>query len=629
MRRLLILLFSCLVLSSAFSQSFKVDTTGMSQFIDQMFDSAVNEGLIPGGIIGVIHKNEKIHAKGYGLANEDLKDSVNFNTTRFQLASVGKMITAIAVLREVEKGHLDLDTDVNEYLTEFQVDTPTDRPITLRDLLTHTAGLNERATGYLARSKAEVEPLGEHLKKRLPKVYIAPGKEVNYSNYGFGLAGLIVELSSGRPFKEYIQSEIFDVLRMSSATYELPEADQASFASGYLSNEPFTEASPLPRHVIPAGSMAASGDDLMKLTTALVKEDNKLLSAESYALLKTQHFTMSPLLTGYGLGTEIQNFNGHIGAGKAGAMPGFYSYLVYFPQYDFGMFLSINISIDDFLEHFTLQFKNRFFPAQNEKDRNYLENVSLTRFTGEYRSNRYNRNSFEDVFALFRTKTDIYETEAKDSALLLYHNGALQYYKPIDELIFQNTRLPNYYLVFGENKSGRISSFSRNEVVAGVNSPAIYEKSPWHKTVYFINEIYGIFLVIVCTFLILPLFWLTTYLIRKRKAAFLIGKTFTNTTRWPGFLFSIVAILHLFRSFMKMFRLGADIQYGIPESIMITQSLSLLLPILLLIIIYRLIKVWVKHEAMVISRIYYTLFTIACIVHVLYLHAWHFIGFNA
>ena len=594
MKYLTTILISLCTIGLVHGQSPDFDSLKVATFTDSLFSIGINDGYIPGGIIGMVHEDKTLVANAYGYSNLENKISVDFNITRFQLGSVGKLFTAIAVLKEVEKGRLNLDQDVNSYLKEFKIDNFKNQPVTLRHLLTHTGGFSERIIGYAAKSKTEVIPLGEHLKNRMPKVYAAPGTEVNYSNYGFGLAGHLVELSSGQSFVDYITKEIFEPLFMSTATYELPAENELDFATGYDLNEQFDRVKPIPRHVVPAGSIAATGSDLIKFLKAILKEDPKLLSPQYFELLKTSQFSMHPLLTGNAFGIEIQNFNGHIGAGKAGSIPGFLAYIVFFPQKNFGMFTAVNTQTDNFLEHFTASFKDQFFPEQTAF-KTPIEDIDLSKFTGEYRVNRYNRNTIEDIFELVAGNFEIGETG--DSTLWCYHNGKVQYYKPIEALVFQNTQMPNTYMVFKASDNGRITHVYRNEIAAGVNVPSVYEKLPWYDTVHFINEYYGLIPIFVFAFLLAPIYWLMIWLIRRKKENFMLGKTLHKSSKIIALLVSATFLSHLLLSLIPLFKAGIEIMYGISNSIQLVQGFTFLLPVLMVVLMYRTIKLWMNHES--------------------------------
>ena len=116
--------------------------------------------------------------------------------TIVRVASVSKTFTATAVMQLVEQGKLDLDRDVNQYL-DFEIPPAFGKPITLRNLLTHTAGFEE--TPYIRYDRQQ--SLRDHM-LRVPDRIYPPGEIPAYSNYGLNLAGYIVGRVSGEPFTE-------------------------------------------------------------------------------------------------------------------------------------------------------------------------------------------------------------------------------------------------------------------------------------------------------------------------------------------------------------------------------------------------------------------------------------------
>ena len=109
-----------------------------------------------------------------------------------------------------------MHTDVNDYLTQFQVPDTFAEPITLHHLLHHTAGLDAGFIGVRVSSAAEIQPLGQFLAENLPPRVRPPGEFRNYNDYNIALAGLVVEEVSGIPINEYIETRIFQPLQMDS-----------------------------------------------------------------------------------------------------------------------------------------------------------------------------------------------------------------------------------------------------------------------------------------------------------------------------------------------------------------------------------------------------------------------------
>jgi len=624
MKPYLIAICGFFLVFQSFGQRFELDTASMPNFIDSLFEKGIADQLVPGGIIGIVKGGKLVHGKAYGLADTDLKRPVTFDNTYFQLGSVGKLLTAIAVLKEVEAKRLDLHRSVNDYFDEFQLSGPGNDQVTLHHLLTHTAGLNERIIGYGTTSIETIEPLHKHLKRRMPSLYMAPGKEISYSNYGFGLVGRLVELSSGQEFKHYIQKEILDILSLNSTTYELQGQTDESFASGYQTDNTHNKVRSFPKHVVPAGSISATGEDLVKLVRSLLAEDERLLNKESYRLLKTEQFTANPLLNGHGYGTEIQSFNGHLGVGKAGNIPGFLAFIAMFPQYDFGMFIAVNTETDNFLESFTQAFTEQFFPALSKEFEPTITLPDLSPFAGDFRANRYNRNTIEDLFGLILGNITIYNES--DSVLRLFQNGRWQYYRPINKFTFQNTTQPDLFLVY-EEVGGSIDKLHRNIEIGGFRIPLTLDKVPWYRTIHFINEYAAIFPLINLSFLLFPLAWLVVWLIRKSKPQFMKGKLLEPSTRFTFLTFAFLTLINAIM-FIKLLRIGEDLIFGIPNEIFNLQLSSFLFPVMLLIMVYRLFKCWKSDEGTIGLRIYLSIYVISAGIYVTILHQWHFIGIN-
>ena len=624
MKSSLIVVSVLLLAFQSFGQQFEPDTAKMPDFIDSVFKKGIADRLLPGGVIGIVQDGKLIHGQAYGVADTHTQKLVTFDSTRFQLGSVGKLFTAIAVLKEVEVKRLNLHRSVNDYLNEFQLSGPGNDQVTLHHLLTHTAGLNERVIGYAASNIEDIKELKEHLRQRMPTLYRAPGHEINYSNYGFGLAGHLVELSSGQEFRQYIQKNILDVLNMNSTTYQLPQRGDESFATGYQVREAYNKVAPFPRHVTPAGSISATGEDLVKLIRSLLSEDERLLNKESYQLLKKEQFSANPLLNGHGYGTEMQSFNGHFGVGKGGNIPGFLAYLMTFPQYNFGMFVAVNTETDNFLESFTKAFKDHFFPPLKKRFEPTVILSDLSPFAGDFRANRYNRNTIEDLFGLIAGSITIYN-EA-DSVLRLFHNGEWQYYQPIAELIFQNTIQPDLFLVY-EEMEGSIQKLHRNVEIGGFRIPLTLEKVPWYRTVHFINEYAALFPLFNLSFLLFPLAWLIIWLIKRSKPHFMRTKSLKPSTRFTFLAFALLTLVNAIM-FIKLLGVGENLIFGVPNNIASLQVFSFLFPVILLIMAYRLFKCWKSGEGMMSSRIYLSLYLISAVIYVVILHQWHFIGLN-
>ena len=191
--------------------------------------------------------------------------------TLFRPGSVSKLFVWTAVMQLAEQGKLDLDRDINEYL-DFKIPEAFGQPITLKNIMTHTAGFEEQVKDLFALGKPSPN-LGEYVKTHVPQRIFAPGTTPAYSNYATTLAGYIVERMSGQSFDDYVEQNIFKPLGMIRSTFRQPLPPELAplMSNGYLlaSDEakPFESIGPFP-----AGSMSSSAVDMSKFMLAHLQE---------------------------------------------------------------------------------------------------------------------------------------------------------------------------------------------------------------------------------------------------------------------------------------------------------------------------------------------------------------------
>ncbi len=203
-----------------------IDPADLESFFDDFFDRSMEELNIPGAAVVVVKDGEILFSEGYGFADLEQQIPVDPANTVMRVASVSKLFTATAAMQLVEQGLLDLNTDVNVYLTALQIPEDYSEPVTLHQLLTHTAGFEGRFIGTMTRSPDELLPLGEYLKGNVPKRVLEPGSVHSYSNYSFALTGQLVEEVTGMPFAQYVDENILQPLGMSRSTFEQPLLNQ-------------------------------------------------------------------------------------------------------------------------------------------------------------------------------------------------------------------------------------------------------------------------------------------------------------------------------------------------------------------------------------------------------------------
>src|SRR5271168_3902002 len=234
----------------------------LGAFLDGYMPQQIEHADIAGAVIAVVTDGKLIFAKGYGYADVEKKTPVNPETTLFRPGSISKTFTWTAVMQQVELGKLDLDRDVNDYL-DFKIPPAFGKPITLRNIMTHSTGFEETAKDLFVGSQEDLRPTGEYLRVHMPARIFPPGTTPAYSNYATTMAAYIVERVSGQNFNDYVEEHEFKPLNMTHATFRqpLPDALKSSMSNGYVlgSGEPkgfeFVQ-------VAPAGSLSASAVDM-------------------------------------------------------------------------------------------------------------------------------------------------------------------------------------------------------------------------------------------------------------------------------------------------------------------------------------------------------------------------------
>ncbi|MFT2707144.1 serine hydrolase domain-containing protein [Clavibacter zhangzhiyongii] len=238
--------------------------------VDAWLDGVVGSALpttgIPGAAVSVVADGQVLTTRGYGLADTGTEGTparpVDPDDTLFRVGSVSKVVSATAVMQLVEEGRLDVDADVQQYL-DFDLDTPKG-PVTLRHLLTHTAGFEEVITGLIGVAGSERD-LGDVMRTDPPAQVFVPGTTPAYSNYGASLAGYVAERVGGKPFVDLVQEEVLDRAGMTSSSFAqpLPADLDARLARGY----PDDAQPSYPTEVVnaaPAGALSATASDMAR-----------------------------------------------------------------------------------------------------------------------------------------------------------------------------------------------------------------------------------------------------------------------------------------------------------------------------------------------------------------------------
>ena len=324
----------------------QLTTEDLSSFFDGLVPLQIQQDDIAGTVIAVVKDGKVIFAKGYGYSNLKDKTPVSPATTLFRVGSVSKLFTWTAVMQLVQEGKINLDTDINQYL-DFHIPAAFGKPITMRDVMTHTPGFEECIKDLITFNPNHIPSTGDYLKTHLPKQIFPPGSTGAYSNYGATIAGYIVQRLSGEDFDSYIEHHIFEPLSMTHATFRqpLPPKFVPDMSQGFLrasqGAKPFEIVT-----TVPAGALSVSALDITHFMIAHLENGTynsaQILNPATLKEMHSRQYGPDPRLNAMCLGFYEESRNGHRIIGHGGDTIYFHSDLHLILDSDTGLFVSYN-----------------------------------------------------------------------------------------------------------------------------------------------------------------------------------------------------------------------------------------------------------------------------------------------
>lgn len=423
-------------------------------WLDGFFPYALAAGDIAGAVVVVVKDGQVLVQKGYGYADLATRSPVDPDNTLFRPGSVSKLFTWTAVMQLVEQGKLDLDADVNQYL-DFELPQRDGKPVTLRQVMTHTTGMEEQIRGLITAREDEITPLGEALKHWVPERIHVPGATPAYSNYATALAGYIVERVSGQSFDDYLDQHIFRPLGMAQSSFRqpLPPALLEKMSKGYAKASD-GEAKPYEFiSLAPAGSLAATGADMARFMIAHLQDgaygDARILGeATARTMHSTGQASVGPL-NRMMLGFYETSVNGHRAISHGGDTQWFHSDLQLFLDDGVGLFVSMNSAGRDGATghiRYALSrgFADRYFPAPGAaKTDGVPEDIAkqhAAEIAGTYTSSRRPDSSFLSLANLLGpVKVVPNEDGTITVTLSLNAGGAPKKWREVSPYVWQDT----------------------------------------------------------------------------------------------------------------------------------------------------------------------------------------------
>ncbi len=450
-------------------------TQDLTPFMDGLVPYAIRRADIAGAVVTVVKDGKIIFAKGYGFSNLEKRTPVSPENTLFRPGSTSKLFTWTAVMQQVQAGKLNLDADVNQYL-DFKIPEKFGKPITLRNLMTHSAGFEEVIQDLIGDKPSDMMPLGTYLKNHIPDRIYPPGQIIAYSNYGAALAGYIVQRVSGEPYSDYIQKHIFSPLRMSHSSFQqpLPANLAPMMAKGYVNagdDKPHGFEYVVPA---PAGAATSSGIDMSHFMLAYLQggryEGGTILDPATIREMWTLQLAPAPGMNGFDLGFYQESRNGIEIVSHAGDTDVFHTDLHLLPVQHVGFFMSFNSAgkkgaAEGVRTQIFRHFLDRYYPyvaAQPPTVANPKPDAG--RVAGWYVSSRRAVHALRLVYALSQTDVSARPDGTIEVSMLQSPGEDPLRWREIGPLYYQQVN-GQAHLKFTADPNGKILSWTTDDFI--------------------------------------------------------------------------------------------------------------------------------------------------------------------
>lgn len=463
--------------------SASLDAQDVSAFMDGLVPAMIRQGDIAGAVVVVVRDGQVVLEKGYGYADVKRRKPIDPERTIFRPGSISKTFTYTALMQLIEAGRIGLDDDVNKYI-DFRIPDREGKPVTIRNLMTHTPGFEEDLTHLGTNEPDKLLSAEALLKTWIPRRIYAPGTTPAYSNYGTTLAGYIVQRVSGKPLERYIEDHILTPLGMRYSTFRQPLPTPLT---PYMSESyKLGSGTPAPYDLIgvaPAGALAASGGDMGRYMIAHLAGDVLLRPETTRAMFATT-LPIFPRLQPIALGFFRNDTNGQLVVEHSGDTATFHSRMFLLPQTRTGVFLSVNSSGRNYAssairDEVFRAFMDRYYPAAPQVHAMVPKAVAAQHaamMAGTYMMSRRSQSSFVKALELIFQETLTVRDGSISGTMFEGPGGQAQLWDEIAPFVWKDR--DSNALLAAEVKDGRVTRF-------GVDPNAgifIYLRVPWYES---------------------------------------------------------------------------------------------------------------------------------------------------
>jgi CubicO group peptidase (beta-lactamase class C family) len=607
----------------------RLEKADLEAFFDGLVPLQMERSDVAGATVLVMKDGQELLKKGYGYSDITKKTHVDPDTTMFRLASISKLFTWVSVMQLSEQGKLDIDADVNKYL-DFQIAPAFGKPITLRNLMTHTGGFEEVVHNILVVDPKTASSLRDFLIAYQPHRMYPPGEIPAYSNYGVGLAGYIVQRISAEPFEQYVSEHIFQPLGMKHSSFNEPlPADLVSNASdGYRAS---TEKPAIGFEIFqpaPAGGISSAAGDMERFALTLLNggelDGHRILKTETRDAMWTPQFQASNQLPPAGMGFYQTWRNNLHFIGHDGDLVAFHSMFLLEPAQKLVIFVSYNSAGSAGRNRAELLdgFADRYFPASAQTAFQSIPVEQLKDIAGTYQSTR---RADSTKLAISNPPGQAVAKVDKDGILTIDTSkdlrGHTRKWKSIGKDLWQvEDDQPRLFAI--RDSSGKI-------VRLAVNFPGVQlQRVPWYEHKSFVGVSLAVSVLILLPVVLASLVRLGRKLFFRDRPPFKVqpGTLWISIgPRLGAFSWIIVGIW--------LAALGANLQNAdlpafptIERYFWLTNWFAVLAAFFSIFALIAGLRIWRRAEVRTISRIKFSLVAAACVFLTWYSIHWNLIG---
>lgn len=486
----------------------EITAATVEAWADKAFGETIEAGRMTGAEIVVVQGGRVIFQRGYGYADYVARTPMDPEATRVRICSLTKLVVATALMQLVEQGRIrSLDDPANMYLKRIQLPAYRGRQITLRDLTTHRAGLEDSYFNAGTTETVEAPVPGPVLQRLLPQMVREPGTLSVYSNASAAIQGAIIEDVTGMPLRAYLAQNVFGPLGMTRTELNIGPPMPEGTAHPYILYE---NGAPRAVEIVAkspvyaaSGGVFSTASDMTRFVMAHMNTSGQgpsILSPASLATMHAPYVRNHPGVGALGVQFFVEDLNGERVLSHSGALPGFTAYLTILPERDVGLFISVISAREpvpplreiqaslaggepvetgaiepNFATRFHYLFLREFigFPRPEV---NAAAEADLRPYFGLYKVERRSHRDLLAGMQLFAPNDFMLRVEAHpDGGLMISKQGP---FRGIAPDVFQRGEHPGQVLGFGRGPDGRARYILRS--TAQVHSRV----EPWEDSAF-------------------------------------------------------------------------------------------------------------------------------------------------